>query len=160
MAVATLPGALVVEPHTRFARLRSKFGRAQNQKTSEESDIERSKHTPRNELEEIEPLSYWQLYSWVLLQVHAVCPLHTQLLEAAHSLLIFAYQGLGWPAIQSAGNIETLLDNACAVQVRKLDGHGPHVLRCSGRYCRWSGIAVTHVSAQSPLFTHPRCELF
>lgn len=73
VAVATLPGALVAEPHTRFARLRSKFGRAQSKKTSEERDIERSKDAPRNELEEIEPLSYWQLYSWVLLQVLAAC---------------------------------------------------------------------------------------
>jgi hypothetical protein len=85
VAAATLPGALVAEPHTRFARLRSKFSKAQSQKTSGEPDIERSKDAPRNELEDIEPLSYWQLYSWVLLQVLAACPLPTQLLEAAPS---------------------------------------------------------------------------
>lgn len=61
MAVSTLPGALTVEPQSRMGRLRSKFGVASDSgKQTSSSDEE---DAPRSELEQIDPLSYWQLYT-------------------------------------------------------------------------------------------------
>lgn len=62
MAVSTLPGALNVEPQSRMGRLRSKFGgvASDSGKKTSSSDEE---DAPRSELEQIDPLSYWQLYT-------------------------------------------------------------------------------------------------